>query len=150
MSYTERFTENVCLLYNLAPISVASGAEVFTSYVSLQNYHRAVIIIHTGVMAGTSTIDAVVHQAVDTAGSGTPKHLDTSKAITQLTQAGGDSNKDVAIEVQTEELDVDGGFDCIALGYTVGAAASIMSIEIYGLEPRFKPVPTTAWDEIVA
>ena len=149
MSYTERFTESVCLLYNLAPISVASGVEVFTTYVSLQNYHRAVIIIHTGVMAGTSTIDAVVHQATVVAGTD-GKHLTTSKAITQLTQAGGDSNKDVAIEVQTEELDVDGGFYFIALGYTVGAAASIMSIEIYGLEPRFKPVPTTAWDEIVA
>jgi len=146
--YTERFTETACLLYNLAPISVANGAEAFTSYVSLANYHRAAILIHTGVMASGSTLDAVVHQATDTSGS-SPKHLTSSKAITQLTQAGSDSNKDVAIEIRTEELDVAGGFDCIALGYTVGTAATLLSIEIYGLVPRYAPVATTAYDEIV-
>src|SRR5512139_1476976 len=146
--FTERFTETACLLYNLAPISVSNGAEVFTSYVSLANYHRAAIIIHTGVMSSGSTLDAVVHEATDTSGTGA-QHLGTSKAITQLTQAGSDSNKDVIIEVRTEELDVDDGYDCIALGYTVGTAATLLSIEIYGLVPRFAPVATTAWDEIV-
>lgn len=146
--YTERFSETAALLYNLAPISVTNGSEVFTSYVSLANYHRAAIVIHTGVMQSSGTIDAVVHQATDTSGT-SAKHLTSSKAITQLTQAGSDSNKDVVIEVRTEELDVANGFDCIALGYTVGTAASIMSIEIYGLVPRFAPVSTTAWDEVV-
>ena len=146
--YTERFTETAALLYNLAPISVTNGAEVFTSYVSLANYHRAAIVIHTGVMASGATIDAVVHQATDTSGT-SAKHLTASKAITQLTQAGSDSNKDVCIEVRTDELDVANGFDCIALGYTVGTAAALMSIEIYGLVPRFAPVSVTAWDEVV-
>ena len=146
--FTERFTETAALLYNLAPVSVSNGAEAFTSYVSLANYHRAVIVIHTGVMASGSTLDAVVHQATDTSGT-SAKHLTASKAITQLTQAGSDSNKDVAIEVRTEELDVAGGFDCIALGYTVGTAATLLSIEIYGLVPRYAAVSTTAWDEIV-
>ena len=147
-NYTARFTEEYALLYNLAPISVTNGAEVFTSYVSLANYHRAVIVIHTGVMASGATLDAVVHQATDTSGT-SAKHLTNSKAITQLTQAGSDSNKDVAIEVRTEELDVANGFDCIALGYTVGTAATLLSIEIYGLVPRFAPVSVTAWDEVV-
>lgn len=149
MSYTNRVSEVMALLYNLAPVSVSSGAEVFTSYVSMANYHRAAIVLHTGVMAGSSTIDAVVHQATTTGGAGPAKHLTTSKAITQLTQAGGDSGKDVIIEIQSEELDVTNGYHCIALGYTVGAAASIMSIEIYGVEPRFASVATTAWDEVV-
>jgi hypothetical protein len=148
MSYTENFTEGVALLYNLAPISVSNGVEVFTSYVSLANYARAVIKIHVGVMQASGTIDAVVHQGTNTSG-GSAKHLTTSKAITQLTQAGGDSGADVCIEVLAEDLDVDGGFDCIALGYTVGTAASIMYIEILGLEPRYKPVTTTNWTEIV-
>ena len=146
--FTERFTETAALLYNLAPISVTNGAEVFTSYVSLANYHRAVIVIHTGVMASGATLDAVVHQATDTSGT-SAKHLTASKAITQLTQAGSDSNKDIAIEVRTEELDVANGFDCIALGYTVGTAATLLSIEIYGLVPRYAAVSTTAWDEVV-
>lgn len=146
--YTEKFTEIACPLYVLHPISVSNGAEAFTSYVSLRDYHRAFILIEVGVMSSGSTIDAVVHQATDTSGS-SPKHLSTSLAITQLTQAGSDSNSIVGIEVRTELLDVDNGYDCIALGYTVGTAASIMSIEIYGLVPRYAPVATTAWDEIV-
>jgi len=146
--FTERFTETAALLYNLAPISVTNGAEAFTSYVSLASYHRAVIVIHTGVMASGATLDAVVHQATDTSGT-SAKHLTASKAIAQLTQAGSDSNKDIAIEVRTEELDVANGFDCIALGYTVGTAATLLSIEIYGLVPRYAAVSTTAWDEIV-
>ena len=55
----------------------------------------------------------------------------------------------MAIEIRTEELDVEDGYDCIALGYTVGTAATLLSIEIYGLVPRYAPVATTAYDEIV-
>lgn len=147
MAYTERFTEVHYPLAWLAPVSVNNGAEAFTSYVSLANYHRAVILLFTGVMAGGGTIDAQVHQGTTTAGAGA-KHI-TGKAITQLTQAGGDSGKIVAIEVRAEELDVDGGFDCIALGYTVGTAASLMAIAIFGIEPRYAPVPTANYDEVV-
>ena len=148
MNATMRFSEYAELLYHLSPISVSNGVEVFTSYVSLANFHRACIILSTGVMGGTSTIDAVVHQGTDTSG-GSAKHLTTSKAITQLTGAGSDSNKQVIIEVDTSELDVAGGFDCIALGYTVGTAASIMAIQIFGLCARYKPTSTAEWDEVV-
>jgi len=148
MSYTERLSEKMCLLTKLSPVSVTNGAIAYTSYVSLANYHRAAIVIHMGVMAGSSTVDAVVHQATNTSG-GSHKALDPTKAITQLTQASGDSGKSVIIEVHTDELDVGGGFSCIALGYTVGAAASIMTIAIYGFESRFEPVSVTAWDEVV-
>lgn len=146
--YTEKFVEVHEPLYVLHPISVTNGAIVYTSYVSLANYHRAFILINVGVMQSGSTIDAVVYQATTTGGAGS-KVLSPTKAITQLTQAGSDSNSIVGIEIQTEELDVDGGFDCIALGYTVGTAAAIMSIEIWGCVPRYAPVPVTDWNEVV-
>jgi len=147
--FTEKFIEVHEPLYVLHPISVTNGAEVFTSYVSLANYHRAFILINVGVMQSGATLDAVVHQATDTSGS-SPKHLDPTKAITQLTQAGSDSNSIVGIEIRTEELDVTNGFDCIALAYTVGTAAIIMSIEIWGCVPRYAPAPVTDWNEVVA
>lgn len=146
--YTEKFTEVWQPLYKLSPISVTNGSEVFTSYVSLANFHRAFILIEIGVMQSGSTIDAVVHQATDTSGT-SAKHLDTSVAITQLTQAGSDGNSLVGIELRTEQLDVEDGFDCIALGYTVGTAASIMSITIWGGVPRYAPVAVTGWNEVV-
>jgi len=148
MSYTERFTEGAELLYRLAPVSVSSGAEVFTTYVHLEGFHRAIVKISVGVMAGGSTINAQVHQDYAAAGGGTPKHI-AGKLITQLTQAGGDSGSTVIIELRTEDLDVDGGYDWISLGYTVGTAASLMAIEVWGLEPRYRPVATTALEEIV-
>lgn len=147
--YTEKFVEVHEPLYVLHPISVTNGAAVYTSYVSLANYHRAFILINVGVMQSGSTIDAVVYQALNTSG-GTPKVLSPTKAITQLTQAGSDSNSIVGIEVRTEELDVTNAYDCIALQYTVGTAASILSIEIWGCVPRFAPVAVTDWNEVVA
>lgn len=147
--YTEKFIEVHEPLYVLHPISVTNGAAVYTSYVSLANYHRAFILINVGVMQGGGTLDAVVYQATTTGGAGF-KVLSPTKAITQLTQAGADSNSIVGIEVRTEELDVTAGFDCIALQYTVGTAAMIMSIEIWGCVPRFAPAPVTDWNEVVA
>lgn len=146
--FTEKFIEVHEPLYVLHPISVTNGAAVYTSYVSLANYHRAFILINVGVMQAGSTIDAVVYQAVNTSG-GSPKVLTPTKAITQLTQAGSDSNSIVGIEIRCEELDVTGGFDCIALQYTVGTAAAIMDISIWGCVPRFAPVPVTDWNEVV-
>ena len=117
--------------------SASPTAQRFTpAMCRLANYHRAFILINVGVMQSGGTIDAVVYQATTTAGAGS-KVLSPTKAITQLTQAGSDSNSIVGIEVRTEELDVTAGFDCIALQYTVGTAASIMSIEIWGCVPRF-------------
>jgi len=146
--FTEKFVEVHEPLYILHPISVTNGAEVLTPYVSLANYHRAFILINVGVMQSSGTIDAIVHQALNTSG-GTPKHFSPTKAIVQLTQAGSDSNSIVGIEIRTEELDVTNGYDCIALGYTVGTAAAILSIEIWGCVPRFPPVPVTDWNEVV-
>ena len=55
----------------------------------------------------------------------------------------------LCIELQTEELDVDGAFDCIMLRLTVAEAAVECSAWIFGLSPRYPPVPTTNWEEIV-
>jgi len=147
--FTEKFTEVHEPLYVLHPVSVTNGAIAYTSYVSLANYHRAFILLNIGVMQSGGTIDAVVYQATTTGGAGS-KVLTPTKAIAQLTQAGSDSGSIVGIEIRTEELDVTGGFDCIALGYTVGTAASIMSIEIWGCVPRYAPAPVTDWNEVVA
>ena len=144
--YTARFSE---LAYPLvAQYSDSFGAGNHdTDYVSLQDYHRAVILINVGDMQATATLDALLYQGTSTAGAGAK--VITGKAITQLTQAGGDSDTLLCIELQTEELDVDGAFDCIMLRLTVAEAAVECSAWIFGLSPRYPPVPTTTWEEIV-
>jgi len=147
MSYTERFTEVHIPLYVLHPVAVQAGPEVFTTWVDMANYHRAVVIIGTGVMAGGSTLNANLHQGTDNTGAGV-KYI-YGKWINQLSQAGGDSDSLVAIELKTEELDVEGGFHFIALGYTVANAAVLMSISIIGIVGRYEPGPQTGYAEVV-
>lgn len=144
--YTARLSE---MMYPLAAAyagSVAIGTHT-SAYVSLRDYHRAWAVLNVGDMAATATLNVSLLQATTVAGAGS-KAI-TGKAITQLTQAGGDSDSLICIELQTEELDVDGGFDCIAMQAVVGTAAVELSYALYGCVPRFPPVPITNWTEIV-
>ena len=143
MGYTNRVTEVLVPLGGRHPVDTVAGAIAYTGYVSLANYHRALVVIDAGVFGGTGHIDIQLYQALTT-GGGSPKVI-AGKALTQ-TLVGGSY---YAIELQTEELDGDGGFDCIAVGYTVTHANCLFGITIWGAEPRFMPVPTTGWQEII-
>jgi hypothetical protein len=146
MPYTERISE---VMYPLATYNAdALGVGTFNSaYVLLRDYHRAWLVINVGDMGGGGTLDAGIQQATDTAGTGVKAIA--GKTITQLTQAGGDSNSLVCIELQTEELDVSLNFDAVRFYLTVGGAATEVSATLYGAITRFVAVPTTNWQEIV-
>ena len=144
--YTERLSE---VMYPLVmeysdSLSVATHT---SSYVSLANYHRAWCFINVGDMGSSATLDVALYQATDT--SGTSAKAITSKSITQLTQAGGDGDDLLCIELQGEELDVDGGFDCVAVVATVGTAAVEFSLVLFGCVSRYDPTPTSNWAEVV-
>ena len=145
-SYTEKFTEVHEPLTQLWPVS-AGVATTTSAFVSLATYHRAVLVIDVGVMGQGATLDIHLHQATDTTGAN-QKNI-TGKAITQLTQAGADSDSRVAIELRTEELDVNGGFDCVGVVMTVGVSAVIMSWTLWGIISRYNAVAFTGWNEIV-
>lgn len=144
--YTSRVSERMYPLdtYNADSlgVGVANGA-----WVSLRDYHRAWVYINVGDMQATATLDLLLQQATDTAGAGA-KAI-TGKAIAQLTQAGGDSDSEVCIELQTEELDVSLNFDAIRFIATVAAAAVELSVTVFGITSRFDPVPVANWAEIV-
>lgn len=144
--YTARFTEQVAFLDRMDPDSFPA-AEYNSGYNLLQQYHRAVVILMVGDMGTGATVDMDIEQATDTSGTGA-KAI-SGKSITQLTQAGSDSNKVVVVEIRTEELDVDGGFDCINAEVTVGTEAVELALLILGTEPRYPPVPTTTLEEVV-
>jgi len=145
-SYTERFTEgNVPLLIEYAD-SQAIGAHN-TAYADMRNYHRAVLVANVGEMQQGATLDILLNQATDIAGTGVKAIA--GKAITQLTLAAGDSDSLVAIELRTEELDVDGGFSFVQAAVTVGGGAVEYGLVYWGIITRYAPVPVTAWTEIV-
>lgn len=144
--FTERLSE---VLYPLAyehADSMAIGTHT-SSYVSMANYHRAWLVINVGDMVQGSTLDITIRQATDT--SGTSVKAITGKAITQLTQAGGDGNDLLCIELRTEELDVSNAFDCICVRAVVAGAAVEYGYILYGCVPRFAPTATTNWTEVI-
>lgn len=143
-NYTERFTEGHRLTV-LHPVS--RTADTFDSdWVSMRDYHRAVAILDVGAIGAATTVDLSIRQAKDTSG-GSAKAI-TGKAITQLDAS--DDNKIVAIELQTEELDVDAGFDCISARLVVaGGNAALSQVTLLRIQPRFAPVGTDEFDEVI-
>lgn len=138
-SYTENFSEvNAFLGYIYG---VANATEANTGYVSLANYHRAVVIIHP-VSLG-SALDVDIEQATSAAGAGA-KTFDAGGH--DITVAAADTMPSV-IEIQTEELDVTGGFYFINVEVTA-TVASYYVCEVWGTVPRYPPVPTTTLDSI--
>ena len=147
-AYTHRFTEVQELLDPawLTPTNKAIGPHT-TGYVCVANHQRFVYILLTGVMAAAATLSLQLWQATDTAGANAK--VIAGKAITQLTQAGGDGGDACIIEVRTEELDVDGGFDCVAGIVTIaGNTVFCTLLPLFGCS-NYPPVPVANWTEII-
>ena len=70
MSYTERFSEVHYPLVAVVPAVYAPGAATNSTYVSLANYHRAVLVVHCGTITATGTLDIQLRQASTSAGAG--------------------------------------------------------------------------------
>lgn len=114
-----------------------AAATYTTGWIDMRDYHQLLAIIMVGVMASTSTVDAKLQQATD--GSGTGAKDISGKAITQLTEAGTDDDKQALINLRQEELDVDNDFTHVRLSMTVAAAASDACAVVLGLNPRYGP-----------
>lgn len=124
-----------------------TAAAYSTAYVSMALHGSIMAVIYAGTLGSSATVDAKLEQATTSAG-GSVKDI-TGKAITQLTQAGTDSDKQAIINCQSEDLDVAGGFDWVRLTVTVGTATSDMGGAIYAFDPRYAPTDATTVDEVV-
>jgi hypothetical protein len=148
VSYTAEFSEEFVPLVDEHADSKAIGTHTST-YIAVNDYHRLVLVLNVGEMQATATLNVTLHQATDTSGTGA-KVFTTSKAITELTQAGGDGDNLICIEVGAEEFDVDGGFDCVAVVAVVADAAVELAWSLFGFVSRYVPVSLTNWDEVVS
>lgn len=145
---TMLFTEQV---QPLAVIhSVGSTGALTSAYVNVESFHRIVALLDIGAMSQTQ--DFEILQATDTTGAGSkgiPTTAAPEKKITQLT-GGDDDNTIYAINLRTDELDVDGGFCCVAIKATAGGATNQISAWLLGLVARYEPVADTAWGEVIS
>lgn len=131
----------------LNPVSQAA-ATVTSGWVSMETLQNVLAVLQVGALGVSATVDAKIQQAKDSSGTGA-KDI-TGKAITQLTQAGTDSNKEVLINVDADELDVNGAFTHVRLSVTVATAACLISAIVLGFDARYQPASHSATvDEVV-
>lgn len=126
-------SDQVTILDRLAPVS--QGVSTVTgAWVKASDFYAFLAIIHAGVLGAAATLDAKIQQATDSGGTGV-KDV-PGAAIVQMVKAT-DDGKSAMINLQAEKLDINGGFDYIRLSMTVAAAASLVSAELYGINPRY-------------
>jgi len=146
MAYTERFSE----VHEPGLFEPADSFGISTrnsTWMLMENYHRGVLQLIVGEMAQGATLDVLLRQATSAAGAGA-KAI-TGKAITQLTQAGGDGDDYITIDLQTEQMDCANNFDYVGVRCIIAGAAVEYAYVFNAYEARYKPVVQTNYTEAV-
>lgn len=142
-------SERVAVVATIDPASLTANTYV-SDWVDMSKFESVLAVLSIGAMTTNGTVDAKLRQAKDSSG-GSAKDI-TGKAITQLTEAGEDDNKQVELQVRSDELDVAGGFSYVALSVTTATAASLGSAVLLGFHPSYGPASDNdlaSVDEIV-
>lgn len=133
---TLRPSDMAAIVGVIDPDAYAAGTYT-TGWISMSDFQSIMAVVSVGDMGASATIDAKLEQASD--GTGTGAKDVNNGAMTQLTQVGPDSNKQVAIQCYAEDLDLANEFTHARLSVTVAVAASDMSAIVVGSAPRYAP-----------
>ena len=137
----------ITLLDTIDPVSQAAGT-VTTAWLSAADFPVYMARLGVGALGSSATVDAKIQQATDSSGTGA-KDLSGS-AITQLTKAGSDDNKQVLINFRADRLDINNSFKYFRLSATVATAACLIAAEVYGLGAyNFPGSHVSSVDEVV-
>lgn len=142
-------SERAAVLATIDP-DVTTASTVVSDYCDMSKFGRVMAILLAGTLGSSATLNAKLVQATDA--SGTSVKDITGKAITELTEAGTDSDKQAIINCMAEELDVEGGFTHVALSVTVAVATSDIGAVVLGFDARHEPASDNdlaSVDEIV-
>ncbi len=149
MSMRNALGSEVVALVGTVDPDVTVASTVTTDAVDMALFDQAIGIVLAGTLGASATLDAKLEQATTSGGS--YKDI-TGKAITQLTQAGTDSDKQALINVRADELDIAGGYQWVRLSCTVAVATSDLGAVLLGLGARYGPASDddlSTVDEIV-
>lgn len=127
-----------------------TASTVVTGWIDVTNFFNLLAIIMAGDLGASATINAKLEQATSSGGAGA-KDV-TGKAITALTQAGTDDNKQALINCSQYDLDFANGFKFVRLSMTVATATSDAGALLMGFDARYNTASdndATTVDEIV-
>jgi hypothetical protein len=127
----------------------AYAANTYTSgYIALKDHSRFMAIILAGALVSNATLDAKLIAYTNASGGGATDI--PGSAITQMTQAGTDDNKQAVINLNTDSL-AGSAFTHFRLSVILGTAGADMGAVVLGFDPRHKPAASaTTVDEVVS
>lgn len=131
------------------PDAYAAGTYV-TAYVPVSKFRRLCAIIAVGDFVSTGVLSAKLRRAEDAAGTNAEDI--TGATITNLTEAGTDSNKQVILNYDTAG-EKGNAKDFIGLSVTLTTAGADMGALLLGFDPFFAPASDhdlSSVDEIVS
>jgi hypothetical protein len=144
------FTEKIAVLGTIDPDAYGTGTQG-TDWVDMSKFKSLGFVVMAGTLGSSATIDFKVQEATSAAGAGAQDI--TGKSITQLTEAGTDSDKQAVVNVKAEELDIADGYRYVRGVLTIGVATSDGGVVVLGTDPRFMPASDfdlSSVDEIVS
>ncbi len=146
-------SEIAAVLATIDPDEYAAGAQN-SDWIDLGLFDQVMAVIMAGTIDTGSTLDAKLTQATASDGSG-EKDI-SGKAITQLTQAGSDSDKQAVINCRADELDIANDFRFVRLVQTGGTGSPATTVDhsalLFGFGARYEPAfdgDLASVDEIV-
>ncbi|CUS05409.2 conserved protein of unknown function [Candidatus Promineifilum breve] len=140
-------SERAAVVATIDPASLTANTYV-SDWVDASKFEQLLAIILLGAMTTNGTFNAKLVQSKASDGSN-PADI-TGKAVTELTAAGTDSNKQVLINLRGDELTE--GYRYVALSVTTAVAATIAGAAILGFNPDYGPASGSdlaSVDEIV-
>jgi Cys-tRNA synthase (O-phospho-L-seryl-tRNA:Cys-tRNA synthase) len=145
-----RFSDDWAVVSTIDPDAYGTGAQT-SDVIDMQDWERIVVIVQGGTLGSSATLDAAVHY--DTASNGSFTNKVTGKEITQMTEAGTDSDKQAIIEVTASEVAaMAAGARYARVAMTVGAATSDAGLLVLGRSAHYNPATDydlASVDEIV-
>jgi hypothetical protein len=139
-------SERLAIVATVDPDAYSAGT-YDSDAIDLSKFERVLFVVAVGDLGTNATVDFVVQES-DAAG-GSYANL-AGKAITQLTQAGSDADKQALVEVKADELSE--GKRYVRGRLTIGVAACDAAILALAGDPRNCPVTNVdlaTVDEIV-
>ncbi|MCZ2112793.1 MAG: hypothetical protein LC131_02900 [Anaerolineae bacterium] len=131
----QKITEALAVVACIDPDAYGTGAQT-SDWIDMSKFERVAFIVQAGTLGSSATLDFKVQQSKLANGS-SPADI-SGKAITQLTEAGTDSDKQVVVSVEASELS--DGYRYIAGLMTVGVASSDAGVVAVAMNPNYGPV----------
>ncbi len=124
-----QLTERLSLIGTIDPDAYSANTYT-TDEIDMKNFKRVMFILTVGTLGSSATVDFEINGG-SASNAGSHATLLTGKDATQLTQAGGDSDKQVIIEVSSEEV-AQQGLRYIEAEMIVGTASCDAGVVVLG------------------